>query len=354
MVARKKRVETGRGFTLIELLVVIAIIAVLIALLLPAVQAAREAARRSQCVNNLKQFGIALHNYHDTAGCIPMGAFDMTYGCQQWTFVSQLLPQLEQGTVYNAINFANIGGACASGGNEGQNTTAIRLSFSVLTCPSDLDRISTVEGRTNYAGNWGSKPWRYSSAPSGPFVTSNFNFGGVADGVSKPLTLAGMFDGTSNTAGISERVKGVGNGNALQLQMTNRDPNRPAATPFFVPQPDDQDTSPATYYAACKAVQPQTGELASNGIPGGMWSQMLMGNTCYNHVMTPNGNVCQYGRPDNNHPQGALTASSRHAGGVNVMMMDGSVRFIKDSITPQTWWAVGTHAGSEAISSDAL
>src|SRR5215831_16155756 len=92
------------GFTLIELLVVIAIIATLIALLLPAVQAAREAARRSQCVNNLKQFGIALHNYHDVSGCLPWGHGPLS--CNDWNWISLSLPYLEQIAMFNALNFA--------------------------------------------------------------------------------------------------------------------------------------------------------------------------------------------------------------------------------------------------------
>src|SRR3954453_12505556 len=125
----------SRGFTLIELLVVIAIIAVLIALLLPAVQAAREAARRSQCINNLKQLGLAVHGYHDVVNVMPMGSTDMVNGCQQWSPLVFMLPYLEQSPLYNTINFSlqTAGGACAT---IPSNTTTFRTNMNVLQCPS--------------------------------------------------------------------------------------------------------------------------------------------------------------------------------------------------------------------------
>src|SRR5262245_13889738 len=118
------RSEARRGFTLIELLVVIAIIAVLIALLLPAVQAAREAARRSQCVNNLKQYGIAIHNYHDVTGGLSWGHGYL--GWNDWGATALMLPYLEQSALYNAINFANTGGAAAPG--NALNNTIMKSS----------------------------------------------------------------------------------------------------------------------------------------------------------------------------------------------------------------------------------
>jgi len=154
-----KKDRSRRGFTLIELLVVIAIIGVLIALLLPAVQAAREAARRAQCINNLKQLGLGLHNYHDSVGAVPMG-FAGGGGWEQWTPVIMLLPYIEQKPLFDSINFTgNIG----SGYTGGLNSTAIKSTVSVYQCPSDTDRLTNVQGHINYAGNWGTKPNRYSA-----------------------------------------------------------------------------------------------------------------------------------------------------------------------------------------------
>src|SRR4051794_33258810 len=143
-----------RAFTLIELLVVIAIIAVLIALLLPAVQSAREAARRSQCVNNLKQFGLAIHNYESAAGGLPWG--HGYFGWDDWSAHALLLPSLEQTARYNAINFASRGGAATPG--NALNLTVQKTTVTLFLCPSDIDRLTTAYGKTNYCANSGNNP----------------------------------------------------------------------------------------------------------------------------------------------------------------------------------------------------
>ncbi len=336
--------QSRRAFTLIELLVVIAIIGVLIALLLPAVQAAREAARRAQCINNLKQLGLGLHNYHDSLGSLPPGASDMVNAWQQWSSLTMMLPFMEQKPIFNSINFVNNRAASAP---SGINSTAIRSTISFFNCPSDTDRLTNADGHVNYACNWGSKPYRYSSLPSGPFQTADR---------ANVLGLRDVIDGTSQTAAFSERVKGLGNGESPDFAMTPADPLSPSSSMYNLARTSDSDTGPELYSAACKAITPQTGTIALSGVPGGMWHQVMIGGaTGYNHVMTPNTQTCVYGtidnsNTDNHHPQGALTATSRHPGSVNVLFCDGSTRSVKSSIRPAVWWALGTKAGNDVVS----
>jgi prepilin-type N-terminal cleavage/methylation domain-containing protein/prepilin-type processing-associated H-X9-DG protein len=341
------RTSRTRGFTLIELLVVIAIIAVLIALLLPAVQAAREAARRAQCINNLKQIGIAVHNYVITVGTLPPG-YLFKGGWDQWSSSVHLLSQIEQGNLYNALNFANVNNP--GNPNNPSNSTVFGMEIAVFICPSDLDRLTNNHlSHNNYCGNWGSLPQRYSATPNGVF-------GGDANSPSRPVEFAGITDGLSNTACYSERVKGVGDGSVLGSTPI-KDGLIPSSTYFNLAQTADVTTSPLGYYNACKALNTQTAAVGPFGAIGGFWYEMLIGNVCYSHVMPPNSTSCAYkynnaGNMDGNHPQGALTASSRHPGGVSALMCDGSVRFIKSSISNITWWSLGTRASGEVVSAD--
>jgi prepilin-type N-terminal cleavage/methylation domain-containing protein/prepilin-type processing-associated H-X9-DG protein len=348
------RSRRSPGFTLIELLVVIAIIAVLIALLLPAVQAAREAARRSQCVNNLKQFGIALHNYHNSVESLPPGHFGT--GWNDWSCNVMLLPYLEQGNLYNSINFANTG--CSACPGVAYNNTANVARINVLLCPSDIDRLTNQYGHNNYYGNSGNAPEgifdnHNHSACNGLFASVNHENG--TPNV-KARAFRDILDGLSQTAAFSERVKGK------QTGFTGFDNVRPTSAEMSVNVDTGMtngvfnDTIPNVYFAACKAQNPYltTGNFNTSGSisSGEFWWDGHFETGLYNHIMTPNTWSCDDARNDWVNDGGASNASSHHPGGVNVLFADGSVRFIKDTVNPVTWWALGSRDGGEVVSAD--
>ncbi len=336
----------SRGFTLIELLVVIAIIAVLIALLLPAVQAAREAARRMQCVNNLKQLGIALHNYHDAVGCFPPQGASAYHA---WGVLAMVLSQLEQRNLFNALNFSapstqrpypcggrDTSGPCAC------NVTVLNVQVKTFLCPTDVDRLTSTFGHNNYVANGGSDGASfYMQSPNlGPF------WGRPPFSMTSAATIT---DGLSNTAGFSEQVTGIGISNNQQF-----DGMKPSAT--FSKGTSAvalKSTSPMAGYTACKANPPTPANMANGYASGWDWAMHQPAETAYNHIMTPNTWNCAVDVDIYDNHGVAATAGSRHPGVVNVMFMDGSVHSVKSSISPATWWALGTMAGGEVISSDA-
>ncbi len=338
-----------QAFTLIELLVVIAIIAVLIALLLPAVQAAREAARRSQCVNNLKQFGLAIQNYESSNGALPPASSTLGStvlgGMNNFSKKPRILPYLEQNAVYNSLNFSFVQ-------EIAQNATNLTTQINVFNCPSDGNNPSA----TFAVNGAGTLPIAYTSYPDN-LGTINTNIGGQYDGPAYDLgvatygptvTLASVTDGTSNTASWSEIVRGKGG-------TTTQGPNQVYL--MTIPLPTANTYVPlTTYLNACKTSNTL---VPSPGFDykGRIWgTDYAAQGGSYSHIMTPNLKACTFSGQTQPLQYTAMCvgASSYHSGGVNVGFLDGSVKFIKDSVSQQTWWAIATKAGGEVIDGASL
>ena len=315
------------GFTLIELLVVVAIIGVLVALLLPAVQAAREAARRSQCVNNLKQIGLAVHNYANAYGVFPAGRSSIVeeaIGGENWSVHSFLLPFVEQSENFDRLNFS------LRPDDAVENDTAQRLWISTYLCPSDFHQLPNVNGPNNYRACVGSS-FEQGPENNGVFVQLKWHRPGA------------VLDGLSKTAFFSERVRGDGDNNKVTI----------GSDCFRI---RNAENTLDKVYEACNSlpVGTQTGPALQSSAMGRFWITGHMYTTRYNHVNTPNRIAC--GRmvasaPDVgtrvNNNGGAVTASSNHPGGVNVLFGDGSVTFVGNSISLAAWRAYATKDGNE-------
>jgi prepilin-type N-terminal cleavage/methylation domain-containing protein/prepilin-type processing-associated H-X9-DG protein len=359
------------GFTLIELLVVIAIIAVLIALLLPAVQAAREAARRSQCVNNIKQIGLALHNYLQATGGFPLangrawttappGGYVTDWGT--WSAAAMMLPYLDQSPLYNAANFdwpawwGGINGCCTYTGHPA-NVTVWNTNLSVFICPSDglSSRLgsASVSGSTsndnNYYGSLGTttNPWNVDS--TGIFAHTN------------SYLVADVTDGTSNTIAFCESLVGdVSNDFAIKWRNGIDPPGTSATASGGNVGLYDANRNPAATIAdlqTCSTAWTSTTGVYENN-KGQRWSTGSPGITLVNTIVPPNSTLypwssCRFNCSGCGADYGQyVNTSSNHPGGANMAMCDGSARFVKNSVAMNTWWALGTKAGGEVFSSD--
>jgi prepilin-type N-terminal cleavage/methylation domain-containing protein/prepilin-type processing-associated H-X9-DG protein len=324
--------KVSRAFTLIELLVVIAIIGVLIALLLPAVQAAREAARRAQCTNNLKQLGLAMHNYHDANSSFPIGvmgirgptpryplAGDVSGANNRRTWAYSLMPYIEQGSVFQAFNFNRPW-------NDAAQTTVLRTYIATFHCPSDpgTDAIeeqnsSNHRPKGNYMVNWGNTHYdqdRATNPYKGPLGTLLY--------LAAPFTLDNangirdITDGTSGTLLMAEVIVGRPQG-PVQAQSDHR------------------------------------GDVFNDDHNGCMFMAYTPPNsTIPDQVPT----YCQYPFSTNppclNKSPAFNAARSFHSsGGANSLFADGSVRFVKNSVAVVTWRALSTMNAGETISADA-
>ena len=315
----------ARGFTLIELLVVIAIIAVLIALLLPAVQAAREAARRTQCVNNLKQLGLAMHNYQSVNLGFPIGRMGSGYsypavgdpgGSQnRRTWVLSILPFVEQNGIFQATNFSQPFYAIS-------NTTTRMTKVAGFHCPSDpntnnVEQVGTGYDRQkgNYLVNWGNTQyWQDTAGQQNPLVgpLGTVGFGGAPFTGNYSRDISYFTDGTSNTLLMSE------------IGISSEGPGPDTRGDFFN---DDYGCAMFMAYTTPNSIVPDQ-----------------MGPYCqypYKNNFPCNGSIPVF-----------LAARSFHSGGVNALMADGSVRFAKSAVNVNTWRALSTPGNGEVVSAD--
>jgi prepilin-type N-terminal cleavage/methylation domain-containing protein/prepilin-type processing-associated H-X9-DG protein len=329
----------GRGFTLIELLVVIAIIAVLIALLLPAVQNAREAARRAQCVNNIKQIGLALHNYHSANNAFPPAKI-FSGSCSRTnlgglalntTGFTMILNYMEQSTLYNAYNFDQLSSNAAwNGGNVNRlgsayvNTTVVGSNVAVFVCPSDENPPEVINDNTTNGPFWAYSRQqarrsnyllcasRYTEydCPGAVGAAIPQDRGVFFNDVSS--TFADIVDGTSGTCMIAESRQ-------HHIYTTYG--------PYW---------GSGCHTSTHGTVYPPTASFAWAGqsTPNSPWPF---------DKATP---TWRWGY--------AWRVSSLHPGGVNMGFADGSVRFIKDSVNAWTWWTLQTIKGGEVVSSDSF
>ena len=327
-----------RAFTLIELLVVIAIIAILIGLLLPAIQKVRESAARAKCQNNLKQIGLACHNYHDNRNALPMGA---TLAPSSISVQVLLLPHLEQQNRYNQFDQNQSSFAAANYyGRVGD--------ISIYLCPSDPSAGFLVDstppsgvvagncGRSNYYGNAGAHAMLAES--NGSIVKPGHLTGVFATGSAIPF--ANITDGLSQTSLFAEIKRGAA------PKRDGMDVTRIAtwgAANTAATNPNNFGPIPAALAASANNA---SAPLFSN-TTGLQYFQGTGNSALYTHTLPPNytGRDCMAITADQLH----LAARSYHTGGVNIVLCDGSVRTIKSSIGFDVWTALGTRAGGEAV-----
>jgi prepilin-type N-terminal cleavage/methylation domain-containing protein/prepilin-type processing-associated H-X9-DG protein len=376
-----------RGFTLIELLVVIAIIAILIGLLLPAVQKVRESAARLQCQNNLKQIGLACHNYESTNNHLPPGGGPGNGGGSQASIAAIILPYLEQGNVYNLFNLAY------DVNNDPHNQAARNQEIKTYLCPSDyqighLTANGGKDGRLNYYGNIGTtanlvtKPqdaghWgifnRTYSAYSGYYP--------AAGATATSIRITDVTDGTSNTALFSETTRSTTDGGCGHNDVTKYTPrdyynptiiylipdNDPGWSPY-TPTPPGAPMTPEPGYAYGSYTSSPHNYLFPPGPqpPCNSWDYTFTSDIryrgcqyyrdipemeTYTHTVPPNYRGYDCG---NYSITGAhIAARSYHMNGVNVVYCDGSVHFVTNGISFPTWQALGTRSGGDILGPDA-
>ena len=324
-----------RAFTLIELLVVIAIIAILIALLVPAVQKVRAAAARTQCQNNLKQIGLAAHNYAEVNKRLPPGARvhippsgAIVPSVSGASAISQLLPYLEQTSIFSLFDHTkNI--------FDVANDKAMSQEVATLLCPSDPSRGRNLTySNTSYMANLGANAWSQNTDP----VTGGIFFWDPKAGAR--VRLLDIRDGTSNTAMFSEAKRGSAPANDPATDINQA---KHANGSLWIGSPTANDLTPP---AGCNVPVPPGDRANYRSLI--MWCGYSTMAVYYTHTITPNSTTtldCYASFTESAH----LAARSYHSGGVNVAFCDGSVRSISNGIAAKTWRDLGTRAGGETV-----
>jgi prepilin-type N-terminal cleavage/methylation domain-containing protein len=319
------RVAVARrpAFTLIELLVVIAIIAILIGLLIPAVQKVREAAQRAKCQSNLKQIGIAMHTYHDANGVLPPQTAGNLNTCCKGTWQMAILPYVEQGNMWTAYqNYAGSIGAKPTY-EEQANLLVTSIRLDVFTCPSDFPNAAksgTYNGtkytitQHNYLVNVGNIDYAQGHDGALPDQPAGLKFLGAPFSRNAQFRLTDITDGTSTTLMVAEVKQGQGQ----DFRGLTWWGEGSGFTVYRTPN------SPSFDYIS-------NGSGASGCVPT---AQNPLNADCHSRS-SPNWNV--------------FTARSRHTGGVNVILCDGSTHFVSNSISWTTWQALGTSQGGEPV-----
>jgi prepilin-type processing-associated H-X9-DG protein len=364
------------------------------------VQSAREAARRIQCVNNMKQIGLALHNYHSANNAFPMGGTPQIgevtgpgsgiggitpfpYEWENYSSFAMMLPFLEQLPVYNTMNLS-ICPDTGEGNGQPSNVTAYNTKLSAFLCPSDP--YSGIQNLCNYAGCYGTTTWQpdyyvYGGGASNPERFSTSETTGIFT-IWRTYGVQNVTDGTSNTLAFGEQLVGQGGSGYNRHKPYGGNPlyrgNIFDTYAGWVPQcgfvldvssiPNAVATVQADIaYVASQFINEPANTGPSNNVKiidyrGYRWIMGIPGATMFNSVQTPNESIFNGSRSgpsslsgsvgNNTDSSWTVPATSAHPGGVNVTMADGSVKFVKNTISKPIWWALSTKAGGEVISAD--